>query len=66
MQRRIGVLLGLDHPGDEVGQPDDAVDFEPVRGLHRVEVREVEEHEAAQADYDQAREEAGGKSPDTC
>jgi hypothetical protein len=26
----------------------------------------LEEHTAAQAEYDEAREAAGGKSPDTC
>ncbi len=31
VERRIGVLLRLDHPGDEVSEPDDAVDLEPVR-----------------------------------
>ena len=49
VQRGVGVLLRLDHPGDEVGEPDDAVDFEPVRGLDRVEVWEVEQDEAVEA-----------------
>ena len=45
VQRCVSVLLRLHDPGDEVGESDDAVDLEPVRGLDRVEVGEVEQHE---------------------
>ena len=45
MQRGVGVLLRLDHPEDEVGEPDDTLRLEPVRRLDRVEVGEVEQHE---------------------
>ena len=75
MQRRIGVLLGLDYPGDEVGEPDDAVDLEPVRGLDRVEVGEVEEDQAAEAvrrkpvaarDREPVEQRIGAVPPDGC
>jgi hypothetical protein len=49
VQRRVGVFLRLHDPGDEVREPHDAIDFEPVCGLDRVEVGEVDEHEAVQA-----------------
>ena len=45
MERRVGVLLRVDDPDDEVGEADDAVDLEAVRRLDRVEVRQVEQHE---------------------
>ena len=49
VQRCVSVLLRLHDPGDEVGESDDAVDLEPVRGLDRVEVGEVEQHKAVEA-----------------
>ena len=48
MQGGVRVLLGLDDPDDEVGELDDPVDLEPVRGLDGVEVRQVEEHQSVQ------------------
>ena len=49
VQRRICVLLRLHDPRDQVGEPNDAVDLEPVRRLDRVEVGEVEKDEAIEA-----------------
>ena len=46
MQRRVRVLLRLDHPDEEVGELDDPVHLEAVRGLDGVEVGQVEEDEA--------------------
>ena len=48
VQARVGVLLRLDDPEDEVGERDDPIRLDPVRRLHRVEVREVEQHEPAE------------------
>ncbi len=46
VERGVGVLLRLDDPDEEVGQLDHPVDLQPVRRLDRVEVRQVEKHEA--------------------
>jgi hypothetical protein len=43
---RIGVLLRVDDPHEEVDKADEPVDLRAVRGLDRVEVGEVEEHQA--------------------
>ena len=48
MQRRVGVLLRLDDPEHEVGERDDPLGLDPVRGLHGVEVGQVEEDEASE------------------
>ena len=49
VQGSVGVLLGLDDPEDEIGELDDTVDLEPVRGLDGVEVRQVEEQQSLQS-----------------
>jgi hypothetical protein len=46
VQRRVGVLLGIGDPHQEVDEADEPVDLEPVRDLDRVEVREVEQDQA--------------------
>jgi hypothetical protein len=38
VQRRVGVLLWLDHPDDQVGERHDSFDLEPVGGLDGIEV----------------------------
>ena len=49
MERGVCVLLRLDDPDEEVGELDDPVHLEPVRGLDGVEVGQVEKHQAAQS-----------------
>ena len=49
VQRGVRVLLRLDDPDEEVGELDDPVHLEPVRGLDGVEVGQVEKDEAVQA-----------------
>ena len=49
MQRGVGVLLRVDDPHDEVGELEHPVDLEAVGGLDGVEVRQVEQHQAAEA-----------------
>ena len=48
VKRRVRVLLRVHHPDQEVGERHDPIHLEPVRGLDRVEVRQVEEHQAVE------------------
>ena len=43
MERRIGILLGIDDPHKNVGQRHEAVDLQSVRSRHRVVVGNVEQ-----------------------
>ena len=49
VQGGVRVLLRLDDPDEEVGELDDPVHLEPVRGLDGVEVGQIEKDESAQA-----------------
>jgi hypothetical protein len=46
VERRVGVLLRVDDPHDEVRQLQHPLELRAVRGRDRVEVREVEHDEA--------------------
>ena len=48
VQRRVGILLRLYDPDEEIGELDHPVDLESVRGLDGIEVRQVEEDETLQ------------------
>jgi hypothetical protein len=48
VQGRVGVLLRLHDPDDQVGERHDPVDLEPVGAFDGVEVRQVEKREAAE------------------
>jgi hypothetical protein len=47
VDRRVGVLLRVQHPHEHVDEGDEAVDLQPVRHLRRVVVGQVEQHEPA-------------------
>ena len=48
MQRGIGVFLRVDHPDHRVDQLDQPIHLEPVGGLRRVVVRQVEQDQPVQ------------------
>ena len=48
VDRRVGVLLRVEHPHQHVDEGDEPVDLQPVRHLRRVVVGQVEQHEPAQ------------------
>ena len=49
VQRRVRVLLRVDHPDQQIHHRDQTLDFGAVRGLDRVEVGQVEQHESRPA-----------------